>query len=136
MNTLLEYLNTWGTSIAEVLSQVAGLSFQASVDVEGGPAVFERLSSRGTWLRFSLSNRLRGEQAFLVSNDDAVRLAQLLIGESGDTVLTPDLRDALEEMFRQFSGAATASLKDDTGETKVQWAGGGRPLGQSPQDTV
>jgi flagellar motor switch protein FliN/FliY len=124
-----EYLNTWLQSTAATLGQMAGETFQTGIaNSDASTSHFERLSGSGVWLRFTLGKRLPGRHAFLVSTDDAVRLAQMLLGDdSGGDELTPDYRDALEEMFRQFAGAAASALKKGDQETTVHWESAGRP---------
>jgi flagellar motor switch protein FliN len=124
-----EYLNTWLQSTAETLGQIAGETFQTGIAAtDASKSHFERHSAEGVWLRFSLGKRLQGQHAFLVSSDDAVRLAQMLLGDaSGGDDLTPDYRDALEEMFRQFAGAAASALKKNDQEVTVHWEAASRP---------
>ena len=124
-----EYLNTWLQSAAATLGQIAGETFQTGIaNSDSAASHFERHSGEGVWLRFSLGKRLQGQHAFLVSNDDAVRLAQMLLGDaSGGDDLTPDYRDALEELFRQFAGAAASALKKNDQETTVHWEAATRP---------
>jgi len=73
---------------------------------------------------------LQGQQAFLISEADGVRLGRMLMGETGpttDETLTSDYRDALEEVFRQFAGPTSSSLTTEEGEVTITWEGVGRP---------
>jgi flagellar motor switch protein FliN/FliY len=100
---------------------------QSGADPAG---LFKSLDTRGVWLRFTLGKRLQGQQAFLVSEADGVRLGRMLMGEtsaSGDETLTADDRDALEEVFRQFAGPTSSALKTPEGEVSITWEGLGRP---------
>lgn len=128
---LQEYLNTWLQKVGETLSQIAGEKYQTAIaTAEASNTYFDRWSEKGLWFRFTLAKRLQGQHAFLISTDDGIRLAQLFLGETSSDnsdELTPDYRDALEEMFRQFAGVAATALKKDGQETAVQWEGAGRP---------
>jgi flagellar motor switch protein FliN len=125
------YLNAWLQNIAAVLEQLAGEKLTAELSGADPAGLFKSLDSRGVWLRFVLGKRLKGQQAFLISEADGARLARMLMGEpsgpdSNDT-LTPDYRDALEEVFRQFAGPTASALKTAEGEASITWEGEGHP---------
>jgi flagellar motor switch protein FliN len=132
MNVPFEgYLNTWLQNIAAVLEQLAGEKLTAELSGADPAGFFKSLDSRGVWLRFVLGKRLKGQQAFLISEADGARLARMLMGEpsspSANDTLTPDYRDALEEVFRQFAGPTASALKTAEGEASITWEGEGRP---------
>ena len=80
------------------------------------------------WLRFTVEKALQGEQAFGLAKSDALRLAQILMGEpfDGTRDFSSDYQDALAELFRQFAGAAALALKPRAGgEVSLQFAGYG-----------
>ena len=124
---LREYLQAWGASIGRVLQEVAG-----------APHTWQELSPEATWellaslkengigVQFEATQHLSGNQGFILSKKDAVRLAQLLLAEpeDGGSVMSDDHRDALGELFRQFAGAAASALKGLAGgEVSFKWVG-------------
>ncbi len=130
---LQEYIQTWAASIGRVLQEVAGTphTFQ-ELSPEATQAQIEALKEHGVWVRFEAGQHLSGEQSFLLSKSDAVRLAQLLLSEpqDGTADLSDDHRDAAGELFRQFAGAAAAALKGLAGgEVSFKWSGMERPQG-------
>ena len=126
-----QYQQVWAESICQVLEQIGGapFTFEFVPDAELEEQ-FQALAEAGEWMRFTAANKLTGEQAFLVSGADTVRLAQLLMGEPPDdkVAITDDHRDALGEIVRQFAGATASSLKAKLGgEVDLQFSGNGRP---------
>jgi flagellar motor switch protein FliN/FliY len=124
------YLSAWLQNIAAVLEQLAGDKLPVEQSGADPAGLFKSLDTRGVWLRFTLGKRLQGQQAFLVSEADGLRLGRMLMGEtsaSGDETLTADDRDALEEVFRQFAGPTSTALKTAEGEVSITWEGLGRP---------
>ncbi len=121
------YLQAWGTSISRVLQEVAGaphawqqLSSPATKDL------LASLKENSISIQFEAAQSLTGNQGFILSNKDAVRLAQLLLAEpeDGSSKLSDDHRDAVSELFRQFAGSAASSLKTLAGgEVNFKWVG-------------
>ena len=124
---LPEYLQAWGASIGRVLQEVAGaphtwqeLSPDATRDLRAS------LKENSISVQFEATQRLSGNQGFVLSKKDAVRLAQLLLAEpeDGNSVMSDDHRDALGELFRQFAGATASALKGLAGgEVSFKWLG-------------
>jgi flagellar motor switch protein FliN len=122
-----EYLKVWGASIGRVLQDIAGtphacaeLSVEATRELLGLPGA-DRIS-----IHFKGDQRLSGSQAFVLSKKDALRQAQLLLGEPEDenAEMKDEHRDAVAELFRQFAGAAASALKELAGgEVSFKWAG-------------
>jgi len=86
----------------------------------------EIVKREGIHLRFEAAQSLSGEQGFVLSKGDGVRLAQLLLAEPQDasTAMSDDHKDAVGELFRQFAGAAAMALKGLAGgEVSFKWAG-------------
>jgi len=122
-----EYLQAWTDSIARVLQDVAGTPHTSDeLSAEAASTQREALQADGVCALFEASQHLAGEQAFVLSKGDAVRLAQLLLAEPPDpnVPMSDDHRDALGELFRQFAGAAAAALKGLAGgEVSFKWSG-------------
>lgn len=121
------YLQAWGASVARVLQEVAGAPHtwqELSPQVTG--EVLDALKDNSISLQFELARNLSGNQGFILSKKDAVRLAQLLLAEpeDGGAELSADHRDAISELFRQFAGAAASALKPLAGgEVSFKWLG-------------
>ena len=121
------YVQAWGTSVGRVLQEVAGaphtwqeLSPQSIRDS------LAALKENSISIQFEATQHLAGNQGFLLSKKDAVRLAQLLLAEpeDGSSALSDDHRDAIGELFRQFAGAAASALKTVAGgEVSFKWLG-------------
>jgi len=125
-----DYVVAWSEGIRQVLGQIANATFQAGVTYApaGSPLPDPQA---GVWLRFKASQRLAGDQAFWVAASEAGRLAGLLLGETPvpDTPLSPEQRDALGELFRQFACSVALDLRGKLGgEVDL------RLLGNEPPD--
>ncbi len=124
---LQEYLQAWGNSIGRVLQEVAGAPHTwQELSPEATQALLDSLKENSISLQFEATQNLTGNQGFVLSNKDAVRLSQLLLAEpeDGSAVVSDDHRDAIGELFRQFAGAAASSLKSLAGgEVSFKWVG-------------
>jgi len=124
---LQEYVQAWAASIARVLQEVSG-SPQTPEELPSDAVqqALAGLEAEGIRARFQAGQHLSGEQGFILSKGDAVRLAQLLLTEPQDpnVAMSDDHRDALGELLRQFAGAAASGLKGLAGgEVAFQWSG-------------
>jgi flagellar motor switch protein FliN/FliY len=122
-----DYLNTWSASVCDVLKQITGTAFTA-IDLSPQEVVPEAgaLIKEGVWLRFKVEKALEGEQSFGICKSDALRLAQILMGQPFDVSqdFSSEYQDALAELFRQFAGTAALALKPRVGgEVNLQLAG-------------
>ena len=124
---LQEYLQAWGASIGRVLQEVAGAPHTwQELSPAATQALLASLKENSIGIQFEVAQRLSGNQGFVLSRKDAVRLAQLLLAEpeDGNSVMSDDHRDALGELFRQFAGAAASALKGLVGgEVSFKWLG-------------
>lgn len=123
------YLSAWTKSFCDVLAKIAGSAFGA-VELAAGELAdqAEILQKEGVWLRFTSGNSLQGEQSFGVCKSEALRLAQILMGEplDGTQDFSSDYEDALAELFRQFAGATALAVKPLAGgDVSLQFAGYG-----------
>ncbi len=122
-----EYLKAWGAGISRVLQEVAGAPHaSAELSPEATQTLLGLPSEELVGVKFEVKQRLSGNQGFTLSRKDAVRLAQLLLGEPEDenAEMKDDYRDAAGELFRQFAGAAASALKELAGgEVSFQWVG-------------
>jgi flagellar motor switch protein FliN/FliY len=124
---LQSYLQAWGTSIGRVLQEVAGAPHTwQELSPEATQALYASLKENSISIQFEAAQHLTGNQGFILSKKDAVRLAQLLLAEpeDGSSVMSDDHRDAIGELFRQFAGAAASALKGLAGgEVNFKWLG-------------
>jgi len=132
-NRTESYLSAWLRGVCDVLEKIAGSAFTSS-DLSPQEAINEAgiLGAEGLWLRFTVGSAgempfpLHGEHTFGVERSDALRLAQLLMGEPFDVNqdVSAEYQDALDELFRQFAGAAALALKPCLGgEVNLALAG-------------
>ncbi|MGO8789073.1 MAG: FliM/FliN family flagellar motor switch protein [Terriglobia bacterium] len=131
---LQEYLQAWGTSIGRVLQEVAGAPHTwQELSPEATQPLLASLNEDSVAIQFEATQHLSGNQGFVLSKKDAVRLAQLLLSEpeDGSSAMSDDHRDALSELFRQFAGAAASAVKGLAGgEVSFKWVGLGPFPGQ------
>ncbi len=122
-----EYLKAWGAAISRILHDVAGTPHAfADLSPEATQALLELADADRVSVQFEATQHLLGFQAFVLSKNDALRLAQLLLGEPEDenAEMKGGHRDAAGELFRQFAGAAAPALKELTGgEVLFRWVG-------------
>lgn len=122
-----EYLEAWGASIGRALQEVVGVPHTwQPLSPEMTQTLMTSLKEDGVSLQFEATQHLSGNQRFVLSKKDAVRLAQLLLAEpeDGSAVMSDDHRDAVSELFRQFAGAAASALKGLAGgEVAFKWVG-------------
>ncbi len=104
---LRNWCEAWKTSFQNVLVQVSGQ-----------PAVFE-ISSQAwsaadsdVWYAVVVGGAAHGEMILRLSAASGTRLAQKLLGETGpaEDGITPEHKDALEELLRQVAGLASTTL--------------------------
>ena len=121
------YLEAWGTSLGHVLQEIAGAPYTwQELSPEATQALRASLKENNVSIQFEAAQHLAGNQGFLLSKKDALRLAQLLLAEpeDGSSVMSDDHRDAIGELFRQFAGAAATAIKGLAGgEVNFKWLG-------------
>jgi len=122
-----DYLNAWTASVCDVLEKITGTAFTA-IDLSPEEMIPEAgtLREEGVWLRFKVEKALKGEQSFGICKSDALRLAQILMGEPFNETqdFSSEYQDALAELFRQFAGTAALVLKPRVGgEVNLELAG-------------
>jgi len=123
------YLSAWMTSTCDVLDKITGNSFTAAdLTPEELAGQVEALKEQGVWLRFTVETAFKGEHSFGISKSDALRLAQILMGEPFDQTqdFSAEYQDALAELFRQFAGEAAQALRTRAGgEVRLDFTGYG-----------
>ena len=125
------YTEIWAEGIRQILQQISGITFVcSSLPAQDLANFFQQWSETGQWGLFGATKHAVGAQAFLIPPSTAVRFGQLLMGEPLDETaeLNDDYRDALEELLRQFAGAAASEWKGRLGkEVAFPFGGSGNP---------
>jgi len=115
-----------------VLEKITGAAFTAeNLSPQEASREAGTLKEEGVWQRFTVVGGesiapFKGEQSLGVCKSDAVRLAQILMGEALDASrdFSTDYQDALDELSRQFAGTAALALKPWVGgKVNLQLAG-------------
>lgn len=110
------YLEAWTSSLASLLSQLSSTSWKAlpAKVAEGYCPVF----------RLSVSSRggLSGKQWVGLAAADAAQLLGLFLPEASELSgeLHEEQREALEELFRQWSGLVATTLSSAFGEVSLE----------------
>jgi flagellar motor switch protein FliN/FliY len=130
-NLRKDYFEGWAEGACQVLGQISKSAFAfselTSQQVEGQ---LKELVESGVWLSFEAGSKLKGQQAVLISPNDAVRLAQMLMTEPADASrpFSAEYADALGELFRQIATAAAHTFASRSGrDVQFQFAGMERP---------
>jgi len=115
-----QWLEAWKTCVEQVLSQVSGQAMAFEMSAEAAVAGESDLRYLVT-----ASRAVRGKMALRLAADSAIRIAQKFLGETEPaTQLSPDHKEALEELLRQIAGqSATALAAVVGGEVQFQVAG-------------
>ena len=130
-----EYLQAWGASIGRVLQEVAGAPHTwQELSPEATQALLVSPKENSIGIQFEASQHLAGNQGFLLSKKDAVRLSQLLLAEpeDGSSVMSDDHRDAVGELFRQFAGDGFVRGTGESGIVPAESDGARERAGRRP----
>ena len=135
-----EWCETWKSCFQQVVSQVAGQPH--AFELSAQPLT---TADSDIWYTVIASGSVHGEMTLRVPAASGTFLAQKLLGEvptndgtvPGSAEVTPEHKEALEELARQVAGlAATAIGAAAGGEVKLQLAGSGAPSWSSDVDAV
>ena len=116
---LKRWLDTWKTSLQDVLSQVAGKAIVLTTSEEELPAL-----ANDVWYTVTSAGAVTGEIRLRFPAASGSILAQMLLGEAQPTAgeLTAERKEALDELLRQIAGQAATALTSPAGEVKLQVA--------------
>jgi len=131
----IAFLNAWAEGFADVLQKVSERKYSAELlAVDSVEPDARAAAEKGLCVVFTAGAALRGEQACLVSEDDANLLAQLLMGGPPDAAaaFTDVERDAAAEVFRQVSGQVAIDLSAKWDATVSLTFDAARPLPWDP----
>lgn len=111
------WLDTWKSSLQDVLSQVAGKTIALSTSEENLPALADDV-----WYTVTCAGAATGEMSLRLASASGSILAQVLLGDAQPTAgeLTPERKEALDELLRQIAGQAATALTSPAGEVKLQ----------------
>jgi len=114
---LKRWLETWKTSLQEVLSQIAGKAISLETSAEGLST-----SADDLWYMVTCGGVVSGEMSARVPAASGSVLAQMLLGEAqpAAAALTEEHKQALEELLRQIAGHAATALTSSEGEVQLQ----------------
>lgn len=111
--SLVQFLETWQKSIAQVMTQIAAKPVTVSWQIAAADAI-PAVGDNDLWVRFSATSFAEGaELAFHIRCADALTLSQIFMGEKIDSAatLSDDSREAVAEASRQIAGRAATELK-------------------------
>jgi hypothetical protein len=106
-----EYVKVWTETLAQVLTQMAGVPF-ALESVLASPPETPVPQESDRWAMVAAAGSLRGEMSLRVPSVVVLAVGQLLLQESPDAAagLKPDHLDAVQEFLRQAAGLVATSL--------------------------
>lgn len=112
---LWEFAETWAESVSEVLQKITSEPYACQPKISTSNP-----SDTDLHISAMTAKGLRGELCFRLERAVALRLGQLLMGETPDDTKSFDstYQDACEELFRQIAGAAAIRLKARWGEVQ------------------
>ena len=104
---LRNWCEGWKTSLQNVLAQVSGQPAVFEISSQAWPA-----ADSDVWYTVVAGGAAHGEMILRLSAASGTRLAQKLLGETGPAAdgITPEHKDALEELLRQVAGLASTTL--------------------------
>lgn len=117
--TLHTFVDAFRKAIGDVFSQALGSAWTVEIrqDEVESPRDVPSLC-----YELQVSGGLQGRLAIRLQATNAVLLAQRFLAETVDPTasLTPDHKDALEELLRQVTGPVVTGLKNTFGEIKFE----------------
>src|SRR5262250_155250 len=113
------WLDTWKSSLQDVLSQVAGKTIALATSEEHLPTLPDDVC----YTVISVG-AAAGEMSLRLPSASGSILAQMLLAEAQPAAgeLTPERREALDELLRQIAGQAATALTSPAGQVQLQVA--------------
>lgn len=129
------FLDAVRKATSEVFSQALSASWSVEIDTREDA---QTPDASALCFQISLSGGLRGEALIQVGPADALLLAQKFLAESVDPSqeLSPERKEALQELLRQMAGSVATALKSMFGETKLEVTGVDTPTWQGVTVTL
>src|SRR5215471_14123315 len=118
------WLDTWKSSLQDVVSQVVGKTIALTTSEEHLPALADDV-----WYTVTSAGAAPGEMGLRLPAASGSVLAQMLLGEAEPAAgeLTAERKEALDELLRQIAGQAATALTSPAGEVKLQVAASSAP---------
>ena len=109
---LRNWCEAWKTCLQNVLSQVAGQLAAFEISSQPVPA-----ADSDVWYTVVAGGAVRGEMTLRLPAASGTRLAQKFLSESEPAAegITPEHKEALEELLRQIAGLAATALAPTAG---------------------
>ena len=123
-----EFLDLWAASFAQVLGTIRGQPSAVEVRLDSPPK-FAPDPATDVHILLLPGGALRGEMNIRLPRPCALRLGQTLMSEATDETkeLTPQVREACEELLRQVAGQTATALKPKWGDVQLTAQGGQAP---------
>jgi len=116
---LHSFLDAFREATRDVFSQALAATWMVEIDTrEDAPSA----EPSAQCFQISMSGGLRGEALIQFATGDALLLAQKFLAETPDPSqeLSPDRKEALQELLRQVAGLIATRLKSMFGEAKLE----------------
>jgi len=109
---LRNWCETWKTCLQNVLSQVSGQPAAFEISSQPVPA-----ADSDVWYTIVAGGAVHGEMTLRLPAASGTRLAQKFLSETEPVAegITPEHKEALEELLRQIAGLATTALAPTAG---------------------
>src|SRR5229473_3077697 len=109
---LRNWCETWKTCLQNVLSQVSGQPAAFEISSQPVPA-----ADSDVWYTVVAGGDVHGEMTLRLPAASGTRLAQKFLSETEPVAegITPEHKEALEELLRQIAGLATTALAPTAG---------------------
>jgi flagellar motor switch protein FliN/FliY len=129
---LTKYLEAWQSGISKVLTQVAGETIACESPSGGAPL------PSGVAACFESVGSIHGSLALVFEEAAAAHLARVFMGEPTNeaTALTPEYRDAVSELARQFAGTVALAVKAAVGKCELSFTSADAPVWTAAQTYV
>ena len=118
---LESFTEAWSKALSQVLGEIAGTPFAASVSPEASTEV-SASSAADLWIVAACSGGLRGEMSLRIPPPSIVRLAQTFMSEPANPAaeVTAEHREAVLELLRQAGGLVATSIASVWGEVQIR----------------
>lgn len=118
---LESFTEAWSKALSQVLGEIAGAPFAASVSPEASTEV-PASSAADLGIVAACSGGLRGEMSLRIPPASIVRLAQTFMSEPANPAaeVTAQHREAVLELLRQAGGLVATSIASVWGEVQIR----------------
>jgi len=116
-----EYMKVWTGTLGAVVGQIAGSTLAVELTL-AAPAEVPPADGQDLLFMVVAGGSLQGEMKLRVPRIAVLSLGQLFLQEAQDAAaeITPDHRDALQELFRQIAGQVATELNERWGQAQLR----------------